>query len=495
MPPSSRRSAIVHRFTNAIKKTGAVLFVAAIALAGFLGGHYLMPSGSDGDVAPNSNPVAEVSRNVTLPGPKLAAAKLHATPVRKTLFQVNRQVPGTIRHDPTRFVTMRAPVNCIVQSVETGIGKAVEQGQPLVTLTGPEIGLVRARVKDAQAQFEIAQAELAWVTSTHTNVMKLVQLLETGAEFDVVEQQFKDLPLGTPGEELLSSYAQMLASTRTADRSAGLESQGIVTGATSDERQQKKQAASAKFKSSMEESLYTANRGLKEAHAKLESAQRNFEAATEELKVLSGGINPLVGADATSGPGSFTIRSPLAGTIVEMKASPGTRFESAETILAVADTTTVWVEAPISQRDWLALGLVDGQTLQVTSPALGDSPFDAKVIFTGSNVSQTTLSIPLVAEINNRKNLFRAGMFVLVRVPVSETRTALVVPESSVQRDETDVFVFVQTSENSFERKDIEIGESSEGLMEIKNGLAVGDLVVDSGAFLLKSELLLENEE
>lgn len=495
MSSSTRRSATVLATINALKKAGAVLIVSALAVCGFLGGHYLFPSGSEGEGGSETDSNLPVSRTVSLPDSKLAAANIHVSPVRETMFQVNRQVPGTIRHDPTRFVTLRAPVKCLVQSVETGLGRTVARGEPLITLTGPEIGLVRARVQDSLSRLNLASTELDWVTSTHTNVTELVQFLETSPEVSAVEDRFRGRPLGTHGEELLSGYAELLATSRIADRSASLQSQGLVTGATVDERLQKKQAATAKFKSSMEESLFAAGQGLKESAAKLDSARRAHEAVMEELQVLSGGIDPAAAEAENAGPGLFTVLSPLTGTVVEFYANQGSRFETAETILAVADTSRVWVEAPISQRDWLALGLVDGLTLQVSSPALGEGPYDARVIFTGSSVSQTTLSVPLIAEISNEKNLFRAGMFVSVRVPVSEAHQALVVSEASLQRDETDVFVFVQKSENTFERIDVEIGESSEGWVEIRSGVSAGEMVVDAGAFLLKSELLLEAGE
>ena len=62
-------------------------------------------------------------------------------------------------------------------------------------------------------------------------------------------------------------------------------------------------------------------------------------------------------------------------------------------------------------------------------------------------------------------------------------------------RHEGQTFVFIPEGSNSFRRANVETGlESSTGI-EIISGLKPGDRIVDQGAFVLKSELLLEREE
>jgi multidrug efflux pump subunit AcrA (membrane-fusion protein) len=105
------------------------------------------------------------------------------------------------------------------------------------------------------------------------------------------------------------------------------------------------------------------------------------------------------------------------------------------------------------------------------------------------------MAIPLVAELSNEQNRFRPGMSVWVDVPTSKSRVAIAVPEGAVQRNEQDTFVFVRTGNQSFERRDVVIGETSDNEVEIKSGLNDGDNVVVEGAFFLKSEMLLAEEE
>jgi cobalt-zinc-cadmium efflux system membrane fusion protein len=65
-----------------------------------------------------------------------------------------------------------------------------------------------------------------------------------------------------------------------------------------------------------------------------------------------------------------------------------------------------------------------------------------------------------------------------------------VVPDAAVQQDQGRTFVFVQRDADTYEARDVQIGESNGIATTILGGLSEGDPVVTHGAFLLKSELL-----
>jgi Cu(I)/Ag(I) efflux system membrane fusion protein len=52
--------------------------------------------------------------------------------------------------------------------------------------------------------------------------------------------------------------------------------------------------------------------------------------------------------------------------------------------------------------------------------------------------------------------------------------------------------VWLQTGQNTFKSKMIEIGMEDNGRIEIKSGLQPGDVVVVSGAYLLNSEYVFK---
>jgi multidrug efflux pump subunit AcrA (membrane-fusion protein) len=84
-------------------------------------------------------------------------------------------------------------------------------------------------------------------------------------------------------------------------------------------------------------------------------------------------------------------------------------------------------------------------------------------------------------------------MFVWVALPQGRAREVLAVPAAAVMRHEGRAFVFVPDADG-FRRVDIDTGIESDDFVEVTRGLTAGQQVVDRGAFLLKSELLLEDE-
>ena len=89
----------------------------------------------------------------------------------------------------------------------------------------------------------------------------------------------------------------------------------------------------------------------------------------------------------------------------------------------------------------------------------------------------------------------RPGLFVRVSVPVGVRTDVLTVPTQAVLQHDGKSFVFVAQNENQFRRVDVQTGDYGEERIEIVTGLKAGEQVVTSGAFILKSELLLEGED
>jgi cobalt-zinc-cadmium efflux system membrane fusion protein len=136
-----------------------------------------------------------------------------------------------------------------------------------------------------------------------------------------------------------------------------------------------------------------------------------------------------------------------------------------------------------------------GQSLSVHVPAVGAAAFKATVDFVGREISPETNAIPIVATIDNSEGRLRPGLFARVDVPLGATSKVLTVPASAVLHHEGRSFVFVPQSSHEFRRVDVRPGAADAERVEITSGLQDGDRVVTEGAFILKSELLLESTE
>jgi membrane fusion protein, heavy metal efflux system len=125
---------------------------------------------------------------------------------------------------------------------------------------------------------------------------------------------------------------------------------------------------------------------------------------------------------------------------------------------------------------------------------LDDREFKATVRYFGREVQADTNAIPLIAQIDNSEGLLRPGMFVRVVVPIGKARQALSIRPESILQHEDQEFVFVELTRGEFKKVNVSTGQVSDEWVEVTEGLSLGQLVVTSGAFLLKSELLLQGE-
>jgi len=66
----------------------------------------------------------------------------------------------------------------------------------------------------------------------------------------------------------------------------------------------------------------------------------------------------------------------------------------------------------------------------------------------------------------------------------------LAVPSNAVLSDEGREFVFVRYREDYFVRRPVTTGRRFAGFIEVLRGLTLGQEVVETGAFLLKSDVL-----
>jgi cobalt-zinc-cadmium efflux system membrane fusion protein len=81
-------------------------------------------------------------------------------------------------------------------------------------------------------------------------------------------------------------------------------------------------------------------------------------------------------------------------------------------------------------------------------------------------------------------------MFVRVRLLLDRGHAVLAVPAEAVLEDEGRSFVFVRHDSEYFLRRPVVAGRSSDGWVEITQGLRGGETIVTRGAFLLKSDIL-----
>ena len=189
------------------------------------------------------------------------------------------------------------------------------------------------------------------------------------------------------------------------------------------------------------------------------------------------------------------ILAPFDGRIIVRNLTKGEVVETTEKLFVVADLSEVWVIANIPEKDIPYIHqdqLKHGQTVEVIVTTYPNQIFHGKITYVGDVLDPATRTMRLRLELPNADRKLKPEMYATIRVYSDAERNVLVVPESAVQRDRDKKFVFVQRDAQSFEARDIKLGQASQDVVKILDGLREGELIVTQGAFVLKSELLGE---
>lgn len=185
---------------------------------------------------------------------------------------------------------------------------------------------------------------------------------------------------------------------------------------------------------------------------------------------------------------SVPVRAPLAGVVLEKNVTAGTTVTPGTLLFVVSDLTGLWAMAEVDET---RIPLVAaGRPAKVHVAAWPDRDFDAQVTFVGDAVNPKTRRVTVRCQVPNPDGLLKPEMYARVALGESAPRPMVVVPEAAIQEMDGKPYVFVAGAKGRFEKREVALGASSEGLVEIRSGVAAGEKVATAGSFLLKSQLL-----
>ena len=191
---------------------------------------------------------------------------------------------------------------------------------------------------------------------------------------------------------------------------------------------------------------------------------------------------------AGDGGDSHEISSPCHGVVIAIYAKPGDRIDNVSSILTIANPDLLKASFDIYEKDLSFVKLE--QAVKVKTTAYPDKEFSGKLAFISPRIDETTRTVKIRVDVENKEHLLKFGMFVAGRVEKESENEAVIVPLESIQNLEDKEVVFVKIADDRFEARDVKTGQKSDSETEVLEGLSSGDEVVVKGAFTLKSELL-----
>lgn len=213
-----------------------------------------------------------------------------------------------------------------------------------------------------------------------------------------------------------------------------------------------------------------AEKDFQQAEAEAARAKAEVDRTSRRIAGLGG-----------DGDGTYVLRSPLAGVVVERNLNPGMEFradQSGAPLFVVTDPANLWIQLDASEVD--VAHLKPGEPLQIEVKQYPGEFFPGRIKHVADFVDPATRSIKVRGEIANADRRLKGEMFVQGQVELPTT-DALRVPAAAVFLAGSKRFVFVETGAGSYRRQVVEAGSEREGMIDIHAGVQEGDKVVTEG--------------
>jgi membrane fusion protein, heavy metal efflux system len=220
----------------------------------------------------------------------------------------------------------------------------------------------------------------------------------------------------------------------------------------------------------------------------LQAAEADYARAQSEMQRAQTKIS-LYGGNAAAVDQSFSLKSPIAGTVVERNINPGQELRSdlvlanAPAMFVITDPGRLWVQLDASEAD--LPHLKRGQTLRLRSSSYPEQSFAAKVDVVSDFIDPLTRVIRVRGSVDNRERKLKGEMFVTAEVDIGTT-PGVQIPAKAVFLSGDKYFAFVEEAPGTYKRVEVKPGGSADGGISVTAGLAPGQKVVVEGSLLLQ---------
>lgn len=179
----------------------------------------------------------------------------------------------------------------------------------------------------------------------------------------------------------------------------------------------------------------------------------------------------------------YVIRAPFDGRVGLRRVSIGALVTPGTEVATLDDTTSIKVDFRVPESALRAIKV--GNKVEARSPAYPDRVFSGTVTTIGTRVDATTRSVELRAEIPNRDEALKPGMFLTAALVVETRDNAVLVPEEAVVSSGTRHFVYT-IADGRAKETPVTLGNQKDGKIEIRSGIAIGTPVVTGGIIKIR---------
>jgi len=185
---------------------------------------------------------------------------------------------------------------------------------------------------------------------------------------------------------------------------------------------------------------------------------------------------------------TLTVHSPADGYVVEKSVVQGAQVTPGMPLFKIADLSNVWVLADVYEYElpWIATG----QRATVELPYAPGTTLEGRITYVYPYLAGETRTVKVRIEVRNPggRIQLKPDMYATVTIRSPIVRETVAVPEQAVLRTGERSVGIVALGGGWFEPRDLKLGVTADGYVEVVAGLAAGEQLVTSSQFLIDSE-------
>ena len=320
------------------------------------------------------------------------------------------------------------------------MGTYVRRGQTIVRLDDVDSKL---RVQQAQAQVEQAKAALRQAEEKVG--------LRPGQAFD---------PNRVP--EVSNARVALELAEKNLRRAEKLIESGDISRSLYDEQKAQRDQLKEQYEVMLSQA--------RQNYAAVNTARANVANAESQLSLAR---RTLSYAD---------VYSPIDGFVSERTADLGEYVSPTTKVATVVRINPLRVRIDIPEQAIPEVRV--GQSVSITTSAWPDKNFSGRIARISPNVTPTSRTLTVEAEIENGSGVLKPGQFATVRILQARAEPALLVPARAVRTESGVSRIFVIKDGHARERV-VQLGQADGDLVEIKGGVAADEPVATSNVELL----------
>ncbi|MBS1599214.1 MAG: efflux RND transporter periplasmic adaptor subunit [Bacteroidetes bacterium] len=259
-----------------------------------------------------------------------------------------------------------------------------------------------------------------------------------------------------------------------------------VAGNYSDMSAANNDVAIAKKQADNAESLY--QNGIASEKEWIE-AKENYQKALVAFNKIKDQIT-INGKGNTNADGTYTVKSPISGYVVEKKASQGAfiRNDNSENLFTIGDIDEVWVWANVYESD--IAKVKEGYTAYVTTLAYPDKIYTGVVDKVNQVLDPVTKVMKIRVKLPNPKFELKPEMFANILIRNKEGKRAITISSAALVGDNGKNFVVIYHDKCNLQLQEVQVMKTVGDKTYIASGLNEGDKMISQNQILLYKALL-----